>query len=734
MPIYCLFVNLIHIYISIKKWGQIRNHNLNLARSKRLEGKYMFRIKCMVLSFLIVQITLAQHKDYFFKEGKPFSPAINKSQFETELNSNKNYMAKSNQYNDGFLIASSPNIKMNTSTDDSIKFYIKFDHYCFFLELFDGATWINSSENIIWNDGKTFATITIPTGIYQIFTYSQFDTKDFFVIKENISILQSDTLEIYYQSDAKNSVTLRNLDENGNILPVIQEYYLTPLEIYFSMFDAKLTFWGFTFFDINCSDLSENMIFSVGLSRSDFGTSHKNYVINHTPIIGLTQDIVLENNPDDFIEHDVKILCSQTDDSVYIGSADCMRFVGDELWGFGAATLINEKTWGGKLFTTPFNSQYTGFCTSLFLANLDNSIRFYTSPIQTENGLTFPYHIAGINNAPPNTVFIPSNYPIELGYTTNYCNSFLANSLNYVYLQYYYLGLFNENIVRDLSFSGYRLYNNNDSLISAGTLETFPTINVLPNEYHLLTKNKNFTIASEPAEINTIQNFDIRKVDPNPPYLTSLAITDLNGISKRLFTTNENAKITFSAFDADGNFNNFLIDSTKLFVRTIENPFWQNIPLTYINFDIRVGFLYEADLSYLTNYDSASVDLNICIQDIERNSTEVYFEPAFGVGKYGTITEITNNNPVNYSNNLSNFPNPFNPSTTIRYEIKTQSKITLKVFDVLGKEIATLVDETKLPGVYDVKFTMDMSLSSGIYFYQLKAGDFIQTKKMIYLK
>lgn len=693
----------------------------------------MFKIKCLVLSFLIFQITLAQHKDYFFKEGKPFSPAINKSQFETELNSNKNYIVKSSKNNDGFLITSSPNINMRTSIDDTIKFYMKFDNYCFFLELFDGTTWINSSENIIWNESKTFAEIRIPTGIYQIFTHSQFDTKDFFVIKENISILQSDTLEIYYQSDAKNTVTLRNLDENGNILPVIQEYYLTPLEIYFSKFDAKLLFWGFTFFDINCSDLSENTIFSVGLSRSDFGSSHKNYVINHAPIIGLTEDIELENNPDDFIEHDINILCSQNGDTIEIGSADCMRFGDDELYGIGQAIPFNQNNYNGKIFITPFNTNFTGFCTLLFMAQ-NNKVTLYTTSIQTENGLTFPYHIAGINNAPPNTVFIPANYPIELGYTTNYCNSFLANSLNYIYLQYYYLGLFNENIVRDLSFSGYRLYNNNDSLISAGTLETFPMINVLPDEYHLLTKNKNFTIASEPAEINTIQNFDIRKVDPNPPYLTSLAITDLNGISKRLFTTNENAKITFSAFDADGNLSNFLIDSTKLFVRTIENPAWQNITLNYLGFDIRVGHLYSADLSTFTYYDSASIDLKIFLLDSYNNNTEIYLEPALGIGNYGIVTNVAENNLVSYTNILNNFPNPFNPSTTIRYEIATQSNITLKVYDILGKEIKTLVAEDKQPGSYEVQFTMDSGLASGVYFYQLKAGDYIQTKKMIYLK
>ena len=80
-----------------------------------------------------------------------------------------------------------------------------------------------------------------------------------------------------------------------------------------------------------------------------------------------------------------------------------------------------------------------------------------------------------------------------------------------------------------------------------------------------------------------------------------------------------------------------------------------------------------------------------------------------------------------------NYPNPFNPSTTIRYSIPNARNVTIKVFDVLGKEVATLVNEEKSSGEYEVEFNAS-SLPSGIYFYQLKAGSFVETKKMILLK
>jgi hypothetical protein len=82
---------------------------------------------------------------------------------------------------------------------------------------------------------------------------------------------------------------------------------------------------------------------------------------------------------------------------------------------------------------------------------------------------------------------------------------------------------------------------------------------------------------------------------------------------------------------------------------------------------------------------------------------------------------------------MQNYPNPFNPSTKISYQLPVSSNVTLKVFDVLGNEIATLVNEEKPSGMYNVQFTMN-NLSSGIYFYKLTAGDFAQSKKMILLK
>jgi len=88
--------------------------------------------------------------------------------------------------------------------------------------------------------------------------------------------------------------------------------------------------------------------------------------------------------------------------------------------------------------------------------------------------------------------------------------------------------------------------------------------------------------------------------------------------------------------------------------------------------------------------------------------------------------------PVSYKL-YQNYPNPFNPNTTIKYQIPELIFVNLKAYDVLGNEIETLVNEEKQTGTYEITWYAE-NLPSGIYFYQLKAGNFIETKKMILLK
>ena len=100
----------------------------------------------------------------------------------------------------------------------------------------------------------------------------------------------------------------------------------------------------------------------------------------------------------------------------------------------------------------------------------------------------------------------------------------------------------------------------------------------------------------------------------------------------------------------------------------------------------------------------------------------------------GTITSVTSadREPISYQL-YQNYPNPFNPSTSIRYQLPKDGFVTLKVYDVLGKEVATLVNEVRIAGEYTVTFD-GSGLPSGVYVYRLKAGSYVSSHKMLLLK
>jgi hypothetical protein len=176
----------------------------------------------------------------------------------------------------------------------------------------------------------------------------------------------------------------------------------------------------------------------------------------------------------------------------------------------------------------------------------------------------------------------------------------------------------------------------------------------------------------------------------------------------------------------------------------ISNQFGRSINL-HDNRFVNVGLGEDGKgLLFSTNLGDTWIQLNKGLPSnafITWNDIDVqgYLYAAVGqFGLYKTNSIVTSVEKTisfdNYSFSLKqNYPNPFNPVTSIQYSLSSMQFVTLKIYDVLGNEIATLVNEEKSAGEYEVEFNGN-GLTSGIYFYQLKAGESIQTRKMILLK
>jgi hypothetical protein len=141
------------------------------------------------------------------------------------------------------------------------------------------------------------------------------------------------------------------------------------------------------------------------------------------------------------------------------------------------------------------------------------------------------------------------------------------------------------------------------------------------------------------------------------------------------------------------------------------------------------------DFTQYTAQNSGLYSTNISdIQIDEFNNKWIIHPNAISVYNEDGITSVAEELHLPNAFKLQqNYPNPFNPTTTINYQIPKISFVTLKIYDVLGSEIATLVSEEKPVGNYEVEFD-GSGLTSGVYFYTLQAGDFVETKKIVLMK
>jgi carboxypeptidase T len=142
----------------------------------------------------------------------------------------------------------------------------------------------------------------------------------------------------------------------------------------------------------------------------------------------------------------------------------------------------------------------------------------------------------------------------------------------------------------------------------------------------------------------------------------------------------------------------------------------------------------------LTNFISSQIKIRFRLRTDNSTTRDGWYIDDIGVFVYTLPTNIPNGiNPVCEYSLQQNYPNPFNPTTNIRFTIADFGLTILKVYDILGEEVATLVNEEIEAGSYNINFDAG-GLTSGVYFYKLsagsfgQAGSFFETKKMILLK
>jgi hypothetical protein len=139
----------------------------------------------------------------------------------------------------------------------------------------------------------------------------------------------------------------------------------------------------------------------------------------------------------------------------------------------------------------------------------------------------------------------------------------------------------------------------------------------------------------------------------------------------------------------------------------------------------------ELKVSYIFIANEGAI-ITVSALDTTYSSGEVQIASVTWISPTAVGVAAEKTTPTEYA--LSqNFPNPFNPATVIRYQVPVTSSVRLSVYDLIGREVAVLINETKAPGEYTAKFDAK-GLSSGVYLYRLEAGNFAQTRRMLLVK
>ena len=240
-------------------------------------------------------------------------------------------------------------------------------------------------------------------------------------------------------------------------------------------------------------------------------------------------------------------------------------------------------------------------------------------------------------------------------------------------------------------------------------------------------------LASLPSTISNLSNIISLNIDNNFVTTIPLGISELNTLKYFYIANNGIQELpsdigTLSALQIVSAYSNNIAELpssigelSNLYHLDFMNNELTNIPETICN-------IYDNLTVFSIGINNICPPYPNCVED---NMGE---QDTSNCVQVSIIDEIL---PITY--NLHNaYPNPFNPTTSISYQVQLSGDVTLNIYDVLGNRIKTLIDEPKAIGDYKIKWDgtnqMGERLSSGQYFYQLKVGDFVSTKKMVLLK
>mgnify|MGYP001268931624 CR=1 FL=1 len=568
-----------------------------------------------------------------------------------------------------------------------------------------------------------------------------------FLYKKDVEVKNNSVFNIKF-SDCIYDLNINSVDESGKAMTTYSD--LTKCFILMNTDDTtglKMFWYSNNTIKFKSSLLPDNISIHAFQFMKSQNRLKKLMVLQFPPVKGLSNDIAFTNKATDYLEQNIDLnLCPFSSKfganfQVVTSCIDQNKTVSEKK----NVTLskqadyydvITTMNWQGKLYMIPPPSKNVNMGIDLNTNVFGVNNWFDINPIYIiadtfrlcyddyDNGITYYSHPSpnkGTITLGDGVIFPNSQYRIFRNGNDFYFNGYT----------YPFYGQSGEFRFGDLNYATFSFRSSNNAIIDSGLINKTSGYIISKGKYIFTVYNNHYTVggyfgkSTYAISFNTDINYPI-------PYISNLQILDCLSNPTNKLDPNDKAEIKISTTDLDdGKLNSS--GNIDVYIKKSDQTEWAKIKMT--KSDITNGnFLFKT--SDLHSFDKAYVDMKLIVQNSEGTKIEYLLQPAFTVGTClspQVIDSIKTTKGLTDYHVSNNYPNPFNPQTTIKYTLPYTSKVQITIYDILGREVKKLVDEVEDEGNYTVNFNAG-NLSSGIYFYSFRANSYTQIKKMLLLK
>ncbi|HEX2960396.1 MAG TPA: S8 family serine peptidase [Ignavibacteriales bacterium] len=539
-------------------------------------------------------------------------------------------------------------------------------------------------------------------------------------------------------SDAGNSISFNGVDESGrklSSLPNSRNNFIFSFPSYGSVTDARFGVY-YSFSSNNILKISNTSVLtSINAGQFQFDPSLDNAVrIIRFPLLGnITGDVNFTNSSSAFLKR--AIIISQPEGSE-TGINNYFYSPSNSIVVDAPSSRIKSSKWSGVLYITPETDN--GFAHSAIIQSSkeNGSLNWMSGRLLARYGAV---GVTPMGYYTPASFITNPNDAISFGegpvYADLYYGLALMGSSIKLCPRVSIYGRMNELRAGDDSYTTYTSYDENGNIISHGPLSSmqFPQ-----GRFKLELLTSNFMVAGVKgkgryyAEINSAEN------NAELPHIVSLQIMNPNGTSSGILKAGSKGKISFSVLSLDENFKNKIDTNwTRLYLKKNGSPDWEQVKIGKRTFSENMTLTSVADIGKFLETDSTLIDLKIVTQSLSKQRIEWALVPAFAVGDYqykvSDEEDYTLRIPTADYVLYNNFPNPFNASTVISYGLPQRSHVDVRIYDILGREVTTLVDRVQEAGQYKIEFD-GSRLTSGMYICRMASGNYTKVQKILLVK